>query len=187
MQDGLRSGEQRITSFNLTTSSASTGAVAPFVYISTLTGAGSTGGRALFQLNLNAAIGSFANALKGITIIGTSGSATGLASGIVAELKLPGAGLAGIGSYAVLEMELVTQSSGTTGGAPVAFQWMQVSGDTTATNDFDDTGYLFIIKGLTDAAGNIFDLDTGLTKKGSLRILIGSTPYYIMLASSPTA
>jgi len=82
-------------------------------------------------------------------------------------------------------MELVTQNTGTTGGRPVAFQWMQVSGDSTATSDWEDNGYLMIIKGLEDAEGNIFDTDTDPTVDATLRILIGSTPYYIMLTNDP--
>ncbi len=159
---------------------------APFVFTNTVTTAATTGGRALFQLNISGAMGGWANALKAYTVITTTtGSASGLGSAFCAEMLLPASTLS-TGSYGVLELELVTQASGTV-TSPVAFQWMQVSGNSTATANWEDSGYLFIIKGLTDDTGNIFDSNTGPTVKASLRILIGTTPYYIMLANSPTS
>jgi hypothetical protein len=41
----------------------------------TMTGAGGVGGRTLFQLNANAALGSFTNALKANVVYGATGSA----------------------------------------------------------------------------------------------------------------
>jgi len=78
-------------------------------------------------------------------------------------------------------------TGGTTGGNPVAMQWFQVSGDQTATDDWEDNGYFMIIKGLTDNAGNIFDTNTTPSTDATLRILIGTTPYYILLSNSPTS
>ena len=81
-----------------------------------------------------------------------------------------------------------TLSAGTTGGAPVAFQWFQVSGDGTATTDWENTGYFMIIKGLTDGTAKVFSAGTAdKTVKATLRILIGTTTYYIMLTDSATS
>lgn len=161
--------------------------VQPIYMKSIMAGVGGVGGRACFHMATAVQLGGWANALKGYFELETGGKVTGLGSAVLAELKLPGESLGGIGHYAVSEMELVTQASGITGGAPVAFQWMQVSGDQSAIDDWEDNGHLMIIKGLTDAADNIFDTDAGATIKATLRILIGTTPYYIMLADSPTS
>ena len=57
-------------SVDLTYSSADTGTgnVEPIVMENTMTGAGGLAGRARFQLNANAALGSYSNALKAITV-----------------------------------------------------------------------------------------------------------------------
>jgi hypothetical protein len=156
------------------------------VFDTVLTGAGQVGGRVLAKMITNVALGGWANALKAYTDFDKTGSVTGLGSALCAEMRLPSKTLAA-GHYAPLELELVTQASGLTGGTPVAFQYMELSGNSTANNDLDDNGYLFIIKGLTDAAGNIFDTDTTPTCDATLRILVGNTKYYILLSNSPTS
>ena len=157
--------------------------VRPIHMTSTMTGIGGVGGRAEFEMTSNVALGGWANALKGYFNMGDACTVSGLGSAVLAEMKLPGASLGGVGSYGVLEIELVTQASGVTGGAPVAFQWMQVSGDGTATADFEDTGYLQIIKGLTEGTGNIFSAGADVAAAATLRILVGATPYYILLGA----
>jgi len=167
----------------ITTTAATGNSVRPIHMVSTLTGPGAVGGRAEFEMTSNVALGGWANALKGYFNMGNSCSVSGLGSAIVAEMLLPGASLAGVGSYGVLEIELVTQANGLTGGAPVAFQWMQVSGNSTATADWEDTGYLMIIKGLNEGTGNIYSAGADVIAAATLRILVGTTPYYLMLAA----
>lgn len=167
----------------ITTTAATGGSVRPVHMVSTLTGAGAVGGRAEFEMTSNVALGGWANALKGYFNMGDSCTVSGLGSAVLAEMKLPGASLGGVGSYGVLELELVTQASGLTGGAPVAFQWMQVSGDGTATADWEDNGYVMILKGLTEGTGNIFSAGADVAAAATLRILVGSTDYYILLAT----
>jgi hypothetical protein len=157
--------------------------VRPIHMTSTMAGIGGVGGRAEFEMTSNVALGGWANALKGYFNMGDSCTVTGLGSAVLAELKLPGASLGGVGSYAVMEMELVTQANGLTGAAPVAFQWMQVSGDGTATADFEDNGYLMVIKGLTEGTGNIFSAGADVAAAATLKILVGTTPYYILLGA----
>ena len=79
----------------------------------TMTGAGGVGGRTLFQLNADAALGSFTNALKAITVYGASGSTSGLGSAFVAEMTLS-AGTSS-GTYAPLEIELNAPTGASTG------------------------------------------------------------------------
>jgi len=158
----------------------------PVVFVNVLTGAGQVGGWTLAKLTSNVVLGGWANAFKAYVDMDATGGVTGLLSASLAEMRLPSMTLAS-GSYAVAEYELVTQASGTTGGNPVTFQWMQVSGNSTATADWEDNGYIWVIKGLTDASGNIFDTNTTPTCDATLRIMVGSTPYYIILSNSPTS
>jgi len=170
---------------DILSTSASTHAsnsVRPIHMQHTMTGAGGVGGRAEFQTTISAALGGWANALKGYTIITTTtGSVSGLGSAVVSELLLPGSALS-TGTYAVNEMELVTQASGNY-TSPVSFMWCQVSGDDTATATFEDTGYLMSVTGLNEGTGNIFSAGADVAAAATLRILVGSTPYYILLGT----
>lgn len=156
-----------------------------------MTGEGGVGGRANFHTFISAKMAGWCNALKGYIDFDTDGCVTGLASAIVGEMRLPATNLyeltGGKGQYAVLEMEIVTQASGTTGGIPVMFQYMGISGDETACDEWDDRGYIWWIQGLKDAAGNIFDTNTTPTCDATLRIRINATDYYILLSNSPTS
>ncbi len=147
-----------------------------------------TGRPAEFFAQTNVTMGSFFNAAKSYLDLDSSGAVTGLGSAHNSEMRLPSGGLSGIGSYGVHEYELVTQAGGTTGGAPVAFQWFQVSGDGSATTDWENTGFFFILKGMTDGNAKIFSAgSTDKTVKATLRVLIGSTTYYLMLTDSATS
>lgn len=166
--------------FTLTVSDAS----APLVMTNTMTTAAKTGARAEFKVIVSAALGGWVNALKGyLDITTTSGSCTGLGSAIIAEMRLPASALA-LGSYACVEHELVTQASGTVASdMPIAFQWFQVSGNSTATTDWENNGYFAIIKGMTAGNDKIFATVGDVAAAGTLRILIGDTDYYLMIAT----
>ena len=169
-----------------TTSASDDGvnSVRPLHMISTMTGAGGVGGRAEFQTTISAALGSWANALKGYTVItDTVGSVSGLGSAIVSELLLPATALS-TGTYAVNEMELVTQASGVY-TSPVSFMWCQVSGNQTAMDTWDDTGYVMTLVGLSEGTGNVFSVGAGgAAVAATLRIKVGDTPYYVMLSTA---
>lgn len=174
---------------NLVSSSASDAggtSIRPLYVQSTMTGVGGVGGRSEFKTSFNVAMGTWVNAAKAYLAIGDSGSTSGLASALLGEIQLPGALTVG-GTYAALELEIVTQENGDATSTTDCFQYMQISGDDTATASWDASSYLFIIKGLTDATGNVFDTDTTPTCDATLRILVGGTPYYILLSSSPTS
>ncbi len=168
----------------LTATSASTSAstnVEPLVFSSTMTGAGGVGGRARFQLNANAALGGWANALKAITVLGTSGKVTGLGSALVAELTLSAG--ATDGTYAPLEIELNLGEGAKTGTA-TALIYASVNGD--GAGAFDDYGYALYLAGLTAESGHVFQASavTGVNSTHALRINIGGTPYFIPLHTS---
>ena len=150
----------------------------------TMTGAGGVGGRSLFQLNADAALGSFTNALKGITVYGATGSTSGLGSAVVAELTLS-AGTT-VGTYAPLEIELNAPASAST-GTRTSFIYASTQGANVAT--IDTNGVFFNLQGLTAGAGKMLVAGATLgTAYGGLRVRVGGANYWVPLyAAQPTA
>ena len=129
--------------------------------------------------------GSF-NGIKGIIDYKDNGYAYGDCAPLSSELILPDSSF-GQGQYAGIETQIGVGSSSNFGGtgAPVAFIRMKVYG--TVLN-FEEKGYLFDIKGIGAAtAGEIFDTCTAAASSHALKILIGTTPYYIMLQDNVDA
>ena len=176
---------------NTTSASTDTGtSVQPVHMISTMTGVGGVGGRALFEMDTEVVLGGWANALKGYTDFGTNGSVTGLGSAIVAEMRMPAKTLTA-GTYAPLEIELVTQANGATGGTPVSFIYAELVGaDATAKTDMATTGSVFNFAGMEDAAGGMWEAEVvgagNVDFTHVLKILINGTSYYIGLNTAKT-
>ena len=149
----------------------------------TMTGAGGVGGRTLFKLNANAALGSFTNALKADVVYGATGSTSGLGSAFVAELTLS-AGTT-TGTYAPLELELNAPTSAST-GTRTSFIYASAQGANVAA--VNTNGVFFNLQGLTAGAGNMLVAGTTLgTAFGGLRVRVGSANYWIPLyAAQPT-
>jgi len=144
----------------------------------TMTGVGGVGGRFKSSLTTNVALGGWSNALKGEVTYGASGSTSGLGSAVVAEMTLSAGTVSG--TYAPLEIELNMGSNAPT-GTSTSLVYASVNG--TATN-FIDSGHLLNLQGLgAAAAGKIFQENTSGASH-SLRILIGSTPYYLLLSDT---
>ena len=164
---------------DLTYSSADTGTgnVEPIVMENTMTGAGGLAGRARFQLNANAALGSYSNALKAITVYGASGGTTGLGSAFVAEMTLS-AGTSS-GTYAPLEIEL-NAPTGTSTGTLTSFMHISTQGDAVAT--IDDNVRFFNLAGVTAGSGHVFQTGgTAANVAGSLKVRVAGTDYYLVL------
>lgn len=142
---------------NSTSTSASTdGAltVEPNLFTATMTGAAGVGRSIRATLNVtNVALGGWSNAIKGLIDFKTSGSVAGLGSAICGEMVMPGSTMPGLGTYGVLELELVCPASWA-GSNPVSFIYCEVSG-ATKTN-FDAYGYLFTIAGVTSGAASVW-------------------------------
>jgi hypothetical protein len=151
----------------------------PGLFYTTMSGAGQVGGRYRFFMTTNVALGGWSNALKAEVTYGASGSTTGLGSAFVAEMTLS-AGTSS-GTYAPVEVELNLGASASTGTATSLF-YCSVNG--TAADTFQDNGYLFNLQGLGSATtGEIFQANTAADATHALKILIGATPYYIMLTN----
>ncbi len=169
----------KVDKLTLVHSSAIT--VNPMTCTTTMTGAATTGGRALFQMNAQAALGGWSNALKAIVVYNSSGSTSGLGSALVAELNLSTGTTTG--TYAPLESEIVVGTSGKVGTA-TSFLYMNVSDDSAT---FNTNGYLFELgAGVVDTTNGMFDAEakTGIAKTHTLKIRIGGTAYYIALHTS---
>jgi len=150
----------------------------------TMTGAGGVGGRTRFQLNADAALGSFSNALKAITVYGASGKTTGLGSAVVAEMTMSAGTDAG--NYAPVEVEL-NVPSGASLGTKTALVYASVNGADAST--FDTSGVSMNVQGLT--AGSAGDTDAFTVPGGNfdvtsdishgLKVRVGGAEYYIPL------
>lgn len=192
MQDGLGLGASGsamvLTTYanhavEIYTTSASTDAsnsVEPFLLESTMTGVGGVGGRAKFYMTTNVALGGWSNALKAQVVYGASGRTTGLGSAFCAEMTLSAGTTQG--NYAPLELEL-NAGTGASCGTMTAFMYLSMQGDGVATPQA--SAYLFKLAGVGSAsAGNLFDTCVATPASHALRILIDSTPYYIMLTNN---
>lgn len=149
----------------------------------TMTGAGGTGGRTLFKLNADAALGSFTNALKAEVVYGATGSTSGLGSAFVAEMTLSAGTTSG--TYAPLEIELNAPTGAQT-GTLTSFIHMSTQGDDVS--EVDDNAVLFNLQGATAGAGKLVVAGTTLgTAYGGVRVRVGSTNYWVPLyAAEPS-
>jgi len=149
-----------------------------------LQGIGATGGRALFSLATEVALGGWANALKAITDFGVAGSVSGLGSALCAELILPSTGPPA-GNYAPLEVELrVPNSAGL--GAKTSFMHLeaQAVGGGTGLTLFQTSGYLMSINGVATQTDGVFEEinASGVTQFDAvLKISVDGVKYFIGL------
>lgn len=145
------------------------------VYVSaTMTAAGGVGRAAEFVLNItNVKLGGWCNALKGKLHCQTTGSITGLASGICAEIQLPGGSIT-TGTYAGLEVQVVCPQYWSGANAQYNFMYLAASGTNLTT--FDTLGNLMQIVGLSSGSGSLLYNKT-------LRILLDTTANYIPLST----
>jgi hypothetical protein len=161
----------------VTNTSASTSLFEPVVVSSTLTGAGVTGGRAKFATTINAAAGSFSNALKADVAYGASGSTTGLGSAFVAEMTLSAGTSAG--TYAPLEIELNAPTGAST-GTLTSFIHASTQGADVGT--VDDNAVFFNLQGVTAGSGHIFQTGTTFgSAAATIKVRVGGTNYFLPL------
>ncbi len=149
----------------------------------TMTGAGGTGGRTLFQLNTNVALGSFSNALKAEVVYGASGRTTGLGSAFVAEMTLSAGTSAG--TYAPVEIELNLGTSASTGTAS-SLVYASVNGD--GKSAMDDNGYFVNLAGVTAGSSKLFANNGSIGNvdeiTNGLKVRIAGADYFILLATA---
>jgi len=155
-----------------------------------LEGIGSTGGRALFKLSTEVALGSWANALKAITDFGVAGEVAGLGSGFCAELILPSTGPSA-GNYAPLEVELrIPETAGL--GTKTSFMHIQAQGvgGSTGLGKFQTSGNLMSIVGVANTSNGLFDSTTitlanatDIVFDATLKLCVDGVDYFIPLSA----
>jgi hypothetical protein len=165
-----------------TTTSSTT--VNPISFTSTMTGAGTTGGRAYFEMTTNVALGGWANAIKAFTNFGASGSVSGLGSALVAEINLE-AGTT-VGTYAPLESEIVMPSGAST-GTSTSFLYCNISG----TDEGTANANMFLFElgaGVTINTGDMIQTiaEATVASTHSIKIKIAGTTYYIPINTAQT-
>ena len=167
-----------------TASTAASANVESVVVSTTMSGAGSVGGRAKFLTTINAVMGSYTNALKGEVVYGAAGRTTGLGSAVLAEMTLSAGTTAG--NYAPLELELNAPTGAKTG---TVTSFIHASTQGAAVAEVDTNGVFFNLQGLTAGAGKMLVAGATLgTAYGGLRVRVGSTNYWVPLyAAQPTA
>ena len=149
----------------------------------TMTGVGGTGGRTLFEMDTNVALGSFSNALKAQVTYGATGRTTGLGSAFVAEMSLSAGTSAG--TYAPIEIELNAPTGAST-GTRTSFIYASTQGAGVAA--VDDNAVFFNLQGVTAGAGHMVVAGTTLgTAYGGLRVRVGNANYWVPLyAAEPS-
>lgn len=115
---------------------------------------------------------------------GTSGSITGQGIANRNTLHVPNA-MSG-GTYAATQSEIWSDgaTSDLAGVTEQSFHRFVAGGNATGIGKVDATGNLFSIQGLSVGSGKLFQANTAAAATHALRIVIGSTPYYIMLTDT---
>ena len=116
--------------------------------------------------------------------VNTTGSISGLGCGVDAQLLVPDQAIGG-GTYWVVNSEIYSAgSSSSVTGSTTAFFRAVAGGDATGAATIDTSGYLMSIQWLSVGSGKLFQANTAAAATHALRILIDSTPYYIMLTDT---
>jgi hypothetical protein len=177
------------TSVGVTNTSSSTSLFEPVAVVSTLTGAGVTGGRAKFDTTINSAAGSFTNALKANVTYGAAGKTTGLGSAFVAEMTLSAGTVDG--TYAPLELEL-TAATGNAAGTATSLIYASVNGS-GADSVVNANATLLNLQGVTTGSAGATDMVTApgssfaatdLTSGIGIKVKVGANFYYIPLVAA---
>lgn len=168
-----------------TTSALDTGGISSLTISQTQTAASTANQIEVgqFVLTSNVKTGQWANALLAKIDYSTSGYATGLAGVVCAELDMPaGTVTGGSGTYTLFEAELNMPTGFVGGGVPVSIFNINVWGAQAA--QFDTSGFLFDITGVTKASGKFFQDNTAAAASQAIKCRINGTAYYIMLTST---
>jgi hypothetical protein len=182
----LTAATSRLLSGYSTSSVATAVTLSSVTFSQTQTGASAVNSIEVAQFSLTSAVqlGNWANAISAKIDLSTAGFVTGLAGVICAELDMPGGAIAGgVGTYTCFEAEINLPTSYSGGGVPVSAMAINLWGAQAA--QFDTSGYIFDISGVTKAAHKVFQ-DSTRGASQALRIRVNGTPYFILLSSLDT-
>lgn len=126
-------------------------------------------------------LGNWANAICAVVNLQDDGYVTGLVGVICAELDMPAGTIpGGSGTYAVFEAEINCPTNYVGGGVPMAVFSINSWGAEKA--QFDDTGFLFDITGVTSGAAHFFYDNTANAADAFLRCRINGATYWLPLS-----
>lgn len=147
-----------------------------------LTGAAG-GGECLRAFSkISAAVGTARGAHISLDV-NTTGSVTGLGVGVDAQILVPDQALGG-GTYGVINSEIYSGgSSSSVAASDIAFFRAVAGGDATGAGTVDTGAHLFSIQGLSEGTGNLFSAGADVAAAATLKILVGSTEYFILLGA----
>ena len=139
---------------------------------------------AKFVLKSEFLCGNWCNAIEASLDFGSNGGASGIGATISADMIPPNKAITSGASYC-LHLSFGCQASTTfhTTLQPLAFMRLENWG--TAT-EFDNKAHFIHLAGINEGDGKMFSMGTGggaPTVAGTLRILIGTTVYYLAIAS----
>ncbi len=136
-----------------------------------------------FVLKSEFLLGNWANAVEASINLGTAGAVAGLAATFSGDMILPNQTFPS-GAYYCAHFSFGPQASSAWNTLlnPVAFMRLENWGTKT---EFDDKAFLMHIEGLTEGTGHLFSVGASAPAvAATLKINIGGTAYYLMLASA---
>lgn len=122
-------------------------------------------------------------ALQGDMTFSTGAFIQGLGYGVGTYITMPGSAES-TGTFACMNAEIAATASYSGGASPVMSVWrFALSGNTTAKNNIDDNLDILSIQGVTEGTGNVFSAGADVAAAATLRILVNTTAYYILLGA----
>jgi hypothetical protein len=155
-----------------------------------LTGAGTGGGEAArIFTNCDNNMGTCHGAHISLDFAASAGGSecSGLGVAVRGTLHIPNiASWAPTGTYAAGMFEIYNDGSDSdpAGMTELSFLRLVNGGDTTGAADVDDDAFLLSLQGFSEGTGNLFSAGADVAAAATLRIKVGATSYYILLATS---
>ena len=108
----------------------------------------------------------------------------GLGYGIGTYISLPGSAES-TGTFACMNAEINAPASYSGGASPVMSVWrFAMGGDGTALTNLNDNLDFMSVQGVSEGSGNMFSAGGDQAASATLRILVNTTAYYILLSAS---
>jgi hypothetical protein len=137
------------------------------------------------QLNATCATGNVRNpvAVQGDLTFSSTCWIQGLGYGVGTYITLPGAAVA-TGTFACINAEINAPAGYSGGASPVMAIWRAaIGGDATALTNLNDNLDFMSLQGVTEGTGNMFSAGADVAAAATLRILVNTTAYYILLGA----
>jgi hypothetical protein len=113
------------------------------------------------------------------------GSIAGLGAAMRHTLQVPNAALPANGTYAATQSEISCDGSSSAVAAvtEMAFHRFSNAGDATGLAKVDSKAYLFSLQGFEVNTGKVVQTKSNAAVSHTIKILIGSTPYWLMVSN----